>query len=289
MKKIMKDKRNVFLLGITILCTVLVLGGITYAFISYNTRQKEINVLKTSCLKVEMEELTDALELNGTYPLTDEAEKNTTPYRFKIRNVCNVGVSYHINLEVLESVNRLSSSNVATMIDRMEKKLLTSEIATTPIEQSEYQAIEAYTLYAGTLGVGEEKEHSLRLWLDESAGNETQNKEFQSKIVIDAVQNEIAGVYKEGILNGADPVFKEGLIPVTIDNKGVVRKADITSEWYSYGKKNWANAVILKNSYDLLNEAGKVHGAIKEDGYVHFDGVDDYIDLGLETMILVVV
>ena len=51
--------------------------------------------------------------------------------------------------------------------------------------------------------------------------------------------------YKESILNGTDPVLEAPLIPVTIDNDGVVRKASLANEWYSYEKKNWANAVIL--------------------------------------------
>ena len=51
--------------------------------------------------------------------------------------------------------------------------------------------------------------------------------------------------YSEDILNGADPVLKEPLIPVTIDNNGTVKRADLSTEWYSYEKKNWANAVIL--------------------------------------------
>ncbi len=51
--------------------------------------------------------------------------------------------------------------------------------------------------------------------------------------------------YKESILNGTDPVLEDPLIPVTIDNDGVVRKASLANEWYSYEKKNWANAVIL--------------------------------------------
>ena len=88
--------------------------------------------------------------------------------------------------------------------------------------------------------------------------------------------------YTEGILNGTDPVVKEELVPVTIENNSTVKKADLESEWYSYEKKNWANAVILDDQYDTLNTEGKVHGATKEEGYVSFDGVDDYIDLGLE-------
>ena len=51
--------------------------------------------------------------------------------------------------------------------------------------------------------------------------------------------------YKENILNGMDPILEGPLIPVTIENDGTVKKADIGSEWYSYEKKNWANAVIL--------------------------------------------
>ena len=87
--------------------------------------------------------------------------------------------------------------------------------------------------------------------------------------------------YQEEILNGADPVLQNDLLPVTIESDGIVKKADLGSKWYSYTDKEWANAVILEDPYDSLNTQGKVHGATKEEGYVSFDGIDDYIDLGL--------
>ena len=87
--------------------------------------------------------------------------------------------------------------------------------------------------------------------------------------------------YEESILNGTYPILKDELIPITIDADGTVKKANLGKEWYSYEKKNWANAVILEDPYDSLNTQGKVHGATKEEGYVFFDGIDDYIDLGL--------
>ena len=40
--------------------------------------------------------------------------------------------------------------------------------------------------------------------------------------------------YSEGILNGTDPVLKEGLIPVMIDDNGIVHKASLGWEWYKY-------------------------------------------------------
>ena len=87
--------------------------------------------------------------------------------------------------------------------------------------------------------------------------------------------------YQEGILNGTDPVLKEEMIPITIENDGTVKKADLTKPWYSYADKKWANAVILQNSYDALSAESKVSGATKQDGYVSLDGVDDHIGLGL--------
>ena len=87
--------------------------------------------------------------------------------------------------------------------------------------------------------------------------------------------------YREGILNGTDPVLKDEMIPITLENDGTVKKADLTKPWYSYADKKWANAVLLQNSYDALDAEGKVNSATKQDGYVSFDGVDDYIDLGL--------
>ena len=72
--------------------------------------------------------------------------------------------------------------------------------------------------------------------------------------------------YKEEILNGMDPVLEEPLIPVTIESDGTVKKADIGSEWYSYEKKNWANAVILfDESEDYL--AGEVIPEEKIESY----------------------
>ena len=70
------------------------------------------------------------------------------------------------------------------------------------------------------------------------------NIEFDNSIVFSVSEN----IYEEKILNGAYPVYSDNLIPVTIENNGKVRKADISSKWYSYEDKKWANAVVLKEN-----------------------------------------
>ncbi len=67
-------------------------------------------------------------------------------------------------------------------------------------------------------------------------------------------------IYKEEILNGADPVIKENLVPVTISDNGEVTYADTSKEWYSYENKEWANAVILNEGVtyqegDIMQES----------------------------------
>ena len=67
-------------------------------------------------------------------------------------------------------------------------------------------------------------------------------------------------VYKDSILNGADPELKDNLVPVVINNDGTVKKADLSKEWYNYTNKTWANAVLLNG-----NDTYKVGDTIIED------------------------
>ena len=61
----------------------------------------------------------------------------------------------------------------------------------------------------------------------------------------DTLGDEYVLVYEDPILNGADPVIKENLVPVTIADNGEVTYANTQKKWYSYENKEWANAVIL--------------------------------------------
>jgi len=69
--------------------------------------------------------------------------------------------------------------------------------------------------------------------------------------------------YNESILNGTYPMLEEPLIPVTIEDDGTVKKADLSKEWYSYANKEWANAIILKDESTKNNY--KTNDVIPED------------------------
>ncbi len=90
-------------------------------------------------------------------------------------------------------------------------------------------------------------------------------------------------LYKDNVLNGADPELKDNLVAVTINNDGIVKKADIYSEWYNYTNKTWANAVLLNG-----NDTYSAGDTISEDAIkayyvwiprykyqIFYDGVND--------------
>ena len=74
--------------------------------------------------------------------------------------------------------------------------------------------------------------------------------------------------YTEGILNGTDPVLKDGLIPVTIDNDGVVKKSSLGWEWYDYETRQWANAVILNDETEVYYDGEVIPEEVIESYFV---------------------
>ena len=192
-KKTLGSTEKKILIGSSIGILLTILIGVSYAYIAYSTRQEGINVLETDCISVTMEELTNAINLKNTHPITDEVGKSLKPFRFKLTNTCGVGVDYNVNLEVMETESRIASKNIATKVDENAKSILSNN-PTAPItyQESDYTAVEAYTIYSGEIKPYESVEHEVRIWLDESAGNDSQNGTFYSKVVIDARQNQIA-------------------------------------------------------------------------------------------------
>ncbi len=241
-----KNVKKKIMIGIGIAFVILVVVGTSLALWSFNTKQTSINELNSSCLKISLKDENDAITLEKAHPITNDEGEALTPYTFTIQNTCTTSISYNVNLGITEN-STLNAKYIAVKLGEDEKKILN---AFTPATLDNYS--EAYTLKTGTLSGKDSITYDLRLWMDETTeGEESMNKTFESKIVISASLNELAVLYKEDLLNGADPVLDEEgkLIPVTIsEDNGKVTKADLDTEWYNYEDQKWANAVILTES-----------------------------------------
>ena len=102
---------------------------------------------------------------------------------------------------------------------------------------------------------------TLTVTLNKVATEEVR-EEYICTLEVNAVERNILGIkgdYAELLLNGTDPVLTDELVPITISGEGTIAYANLKEEWYSYEKKNWANAVILRdgvnyNEGDIINE-----------------------------------
>ncbi len=259
----MKKKERVIysVVGGLLLLTLII--GSSFAWWTSTAEQSGINQITSTCLKVSLNEEKDAIHLEKAYPITDEEAQDLTPFTFKVENTCDTSINYTVNLGISDS-STLKEEYIAVQLNSNTKRILNS-LKETTLEKYK----KGYELATGILNGKESKQYSLKLWMDEHVtveDEESMNKTFESKVVVNATLNTLAKVYTEDTLNGADPVLKDNLIPVKInETDGTVTKANIEEKWYDYSKKEWANAVILKDN-----------GTIEEDGTIKEENIESY-------------
>ncbi len=278
-----------------ILFGVIVLGLATsYAIFVINvTKDTDFKIKIGSLeLKISDTETQNKIFMNKMVPTKDQTALEEKGYEFTITNTGTIDSYYTVYLDDIflekndleellgdtiteEQTGRLKNEYVKiNLYNHKSQKSNTSYL-------SDFAESEERKLETGYLKPQESITYTLRIWVAYEAGNDAEDKYFAAQIrVVGEQKNAVA--YTESILNGTDPVLTKNLIPVTIEDDGTVKKADIYEPWYSYEQQRWANAVIIRSSYDTLNSYGKVHGATKNKKNVSFDGQDDYINLGLK-------
>ena len=162
----------------------------SFAWWTFTVGQTGSNIVQSDCLEIGLEEISGGINLEKARPLLDKDGEKTNPYQFKLTNTCGLEVEYNINLEVLRvenekttenptGVTRIADNNIAVKVDALVKTILNTNEEITPTS-----GIKAYKLFTGRLKPSASVTHEIRLWLDESAGNDSQNGKFNSKVVI---------------------------------------------------------------------------------------------------------
>ena len=70
-------------------------------------------------------------------------------------------------------------------------------------------------------------------------------------------------VYHEEVIYEASPEMNGDLIPIAY-SAGTIKKASLFSEWYNYSKKEWANAVLVKDNQKNNHQSSLPPTEIKE-------------------------
>ena len=111
-----------------------------------------------------------------------------------------------------------------------------------------------------TLVPNEVKSGEVKVKL-KSVVTEEKSGTFTCELVATPEEREETGVITDtcvNALNGAEPAINGELIPIELDNNGVVTYSDESESWYNYCEQKWANAVILVNSPSKIYNIGDV-------------------------------
>jgi len=188
----LNKKHKIILIVIGILIITSITIGISYAYWQLTHKQTGNNELTAGCFEVTFEETGSNIVLNNTLPIIDEEGLQQVPYKFKIKNTCTIDAQYNITLNSFGTTNLMADSSIKYAFGLSKKDKLTydKKILTTATENTDISNIDlnnlikSYIIGSGFLRVGEEKEFSLYLWMDQDAPMSEMNKTFTSKIYI---------------------------------------------------------------------------------------------------------
>lgn len=194
----MRLKYRIPLATIAILMVATLFIASSYALWKVTIYQETENIIETGCFSLEFQDISSSINLDNTYPMSNEKGMKMKPYEFKITNTCTVDAKYTIYLNTLEVEGTKLNDHlikysllktdgavaVATTLDTAKENLDISHFSFDKgIEKS-------YEIGTGTLkgktaeesSDGESATYSLRLWIDESATNSIAGQTFEAGI-----------------------------------------------------------------------------------------------------------
>ena len=252
----MKYKK--WLISLSIILSISVFMGISYAYYIKSYSQENSNIVKTKCLNLSITNEKNDIKLDEQYPIPDSEGKKLTPYQFTITNTCEQFISYNVNLEALEGTTMDSNAIKVMVNNEAPVNLATLDTTQTSINNS----VESRTLVTGSLGSGDSIDYAIRLWMDygDSADLFSMNKVFNSKVVVTAT----LGTYKPSdyvtTLHDAILVNEYGVTDVEnaiskIESKGTpdLSKTAPIIEWQEAGFEQSYNKSVIKPAETSLN------------------------------------
>ena len=188
-------------LGIlTIMILVTITIGTSYSYYSVASEQTNPNEITTTCFDVSFSEgANGSIKLNATYPMSETSANNLTPYEFTITNTCTTSnatdpIKYVVTLNTLTAnMPTLPLNLLRVRLDKTSPSTqngtsaLLSNIAPYTLGdqlKTEEGIDTSYNLLEGTLAPGESVTYNLRLWIDETAGNDVMKNTFTGRVLI---------------------------------------------------------------------------------------------------------
>ena len=192
----MKNKKR----KLVILSSIIALFGIALITLGTSYALFNINVTKNKTFKIAVGKLeltiddatqgntfTDGkLVINSMVPMKDATGMQQAGYKLRLTNTGSIDSTYSIYLDDV-TLNNLPSGITGRLDNSLVRVNLTNVTTNTNHTYSLNELVNR-ELETGNLTAGSHNDYILRIWLDYSAGNTSQNKYFAAKIRIDGIQ-----------------------------------------------------------------------------------------------------
>lgn len=164
------------------ICILLLAGS--YSIFTATNKSDDYNSINIGTLKVDyLQKSEKVLNLNGTYPTMDTEGEKLEAYSFKITNNGTLQAAYKIKiLNDNEIIEEDGCSNKLLPISDIKVKVNDS----TPFILGDKES-NSYVVEEGTILPNETKEYNIRIWLKDTAGNESLGKHYHGKVIVDSV------------------------------------------------------------------------------------------------------
>jgi hypothetical protein len=201
MKKIWK-KNHILMIIINILLAILLIIGISFAYWIITHLHTEKNINSNICFTTSFIKDND-INLDDQFMMTDSDGAKLTPYTFTITNTCSVAIEYQVNMEVLNTTTA-DLSYIRTKLND-EPSVILKRYATVAPTMDDVSS--SYKLTSDYIEAGEQLTYNLRLWINQDANDDIQNKTFSAKVAII-------------IIGSKGNVEKKSLVSTILENAG---------------------------------------------------------------------
>ena len=182
MKDVIKNNKKIIIIGVFII--VLLLIGITYAYLRTTLEGQKEYVIRAGTLDLVLGEGNE-LTLEKQIPIEDEEGMSLDGFTFSLTNNGNIESDYTIYLDDIaldEGESRILDSSIRYSLTRNEEVFMTRNMTTmgsNPNRRVDF----------GTIGVDETINYTLRIWIDyDATTSDASGKTFKGKLRVVATQ-----------------------------------------------------------------------------------------------------
>ena len=176
------NKKFLIFVSLMFLVVFIVVSGASYAFFTTSVKGKEFAIY-TGNLKVDYSKKTDTISIDNLYPMTDTEGLKQTSHEFTVTNKGNIDARYQVRLELDDT----KSDMVDIRYIKMSYQVNGGDYSE-PVLLSDLNSSLVFTKNI-IVKPNESNTYGIKLWIDLSASNDIQGKEFKARVVVDSIQN----------------------------------------------------------------------------------------------------